>query len=207
MEKLDLAKTFRSYYKAGTKPEILEFGEASYLSIIGKGDPSSELFSEKIQSLYAVAYGVKFMSKSEKMDFVVPKLEGLWWFDDSQYRNISLSEAPLKIPKSQWEYKLLIRMPEHVTEQMVDQTKEVVYTRKRLSLLKEVSFSTLSEGKVVQMLHVGPFSNEPVTLKLMEEFMIKNNLGKAGLHHEIYLSDFNKTDPENLKTILREPVK
>lgn len=64
----------------------------------------------------------------------------------------------------------------------------------------------MTEGKVVQMLHVGPFDKEPETLQKIDEFMMNHNLKRAGLHHEIYLSDFNKTAPEKLKTILREPV-
>ncbi|MCR6642920.1 MAG: GyrI-like domain-containing protein [Sporocytophaga sp.] len=65
----------------------------------------------------------------------------------------------------------------------------------------------MSEGICVQMLHLGPFSKEVETLKQMEIFMNENNLGKNGLHHEIYLSDFRKTSEDKLKTILREPVK
>ena len=61
--------------------------------------------------------------------------------------------------------------------------------------------------KSVQMLHIGPFSTEPVTLKQIAEFIDLNKLAKNGLHHEIYLSDFRRTPPEKLKTILREPVK
>ena len=41
----------------------------------------------------------------------------------------------------------------------------------------------------------------------MPEWMKEKNLAKNGLHHEIYLSDFRKTVPSKLKTILREPVK
>jgi hypothetical protein len=32
-------------------------------------------------------------------------------------------------------------------------------------------------------------------------------LGKGGKHHEIYLSDPRKGNPEKLKTVLRHPVK
>lgn len=41
----------------------------------------------------------------------------------------------------------------------------------------------------------------------MKAFMDAHNLQRNGQHHEIYLSDFRKTAPEKLKTILREPVK
>jgi hypothetical protein len=57
------------------------------------------------------------------------------------------------------------------------------------------------------MMHVGPFANEPESLAQIAAFSDQNNLARNGLHHEIYLSDFRKTAPEKLKTILREPVK
>jgi hypothetical protein len=44
MPKLDLLKECKSYYKAGRKPEIVEFGEVSYLAIEGKGEPAGEMF-------------------------------------------------------------------------------------------------------------------------------------------------------------------
>lgn len=56
-------------------------------------------------------------------------------------------------------------------------------------------------------MHIDPFSTEPETLKKINDFMKDKNLVKNGLHHEIYLSDFRKTPPEKLKTILREPIK
>jgi hypothetical protein len=65
----------------------------------------------------------------------------------------------------------------------------------------------MTEGKSIQMMHAGPFDTEPETLKQMDELMQENKLVKNGHHHEIYLSDFNKTPPHELRTILREPVK
>ena len=76
-----------------------------------------------------------------------------------------------------------------------------------MQLAAEIEFCTLAEGKAVQMLHIGPFSTEPETLRQMATFMETNNLITNGLHHEIYLSDFRRTEPDKLKTILREPVK
>jgi len=73
--------------------------------------------------------------------------------------------------------------------------------------VRQIEYITLNEGLCIQMLHVGPFSNEPESLRQIAEFSQSNRLGRDGLHHEIYLSDFRKTEPAKLKTILREPVK
>jgi hypothetical protein len=207
MEKLDLTKKFKSYYTAKPQPEIIELPSVPYLTITGKGDPSSRAFADKLETLYPVAYAIKFMAKVTAHDFTVPKLEGLWWFDDERFGTLTMEEAPLRIPRDEWYWRLLIRMPDFVTEAMVEEAKATVSKKKNIPSVAETSLYTLAEGKVLQMLHVGPFDREPETLLQMQKFIEKHNLKKNGLHHEIYLSDFRKTAPEKLKTILREPVK
>ena len=60
-------------------------------------------------------------------------------------------------------------------------------------------------------MHIGPYDDEPETLKLMESFIEENNLkidlSEKRRHHEIYLSDPRKTDKAKIKTILRIHVK
>ncbi|WP_316635600.1 GyrI-like domain-containing protein [uncultured Flavobacterium sp.] len=207
MDKLDLTKTDKVYYTATTKPQLIHIEKAHYLSIVGKGDPSESAFSDNIQALYATAYAIKFIFKASNNDFVVPKLEGLWSFDEEKYSNISMDEAPSKIPRSEWNYRLMIRMPDFVTKEQVETAIDIVTTKKQIKLASKIEFYEMTEGKVIQILHVGPFDNEPETLKLIQAFSKENNLQKNGTHHEIYLSDFRKTSPDKLKTILREPVK
>ena len=206
MNKLDLTKTDKVYYTAKTKPQIIHIEKAHYLSIVGKGDPSGEAFTDNIQALYPTAYAIKFMCKTLNNDFVVPKLEALWSFDEEKYNNISIDEAPLKIPRSEWNYRLMIRMPDFVTKEQVETAIDIAI-KKQIKQADTIEFYEMTEGKVIQILHIGPFANEPETLKQIQEFSKNNNLQKNGMHHEIYLSDFRKTPPEKLKTILREPVK
>jgi hypothetical protein len=207
MDKLDLTKTDKLYYTAKTEPQLLHLEKAHYLSITGKGDPSEKSFSDKIQLLYATAYVTKFICKALNNDFVVPKLEGLWSFDEEKYKAISMDEASLKIPRSEWNYRLMIRMPDFVTKEQLEKAIDIVITKKGLKEAVRIEFHEMTEGKVIQILHVGPFPNEPETLKKIHEFSRENNLKRNGMHHEIYLSDFRKTSPDKLKTLLREPVK
>jgi len=206
MEKLDLAKLHKQYYTAKTRPEIVEFWKARYISISGKGDPSGGDYMQRIGVLYPVAYTLKFMFKTQGKDFSVAKLEGLWWYDVQKFGRPTIEEAPLKIPRSEWEYRMLIRLPDYVSGADVVQAIETVIFKKRLTLANEVEFYEMTEGKCVQMLHVGPFDQEPESLKLIEVFCKEHGFKQNGLHHEIYLSDFRRTAPEKLKTILREPV-
>lgn len=213
MQKLDLAILYKDYFSAKANPALVEIGPAVYLSLAGKGDPSGKAFTDAIQALYATAYTVKFTCKSmanapdrTASDFVVSKLEGLWWFDEKKFGGFSVAEAPVKVPRNEWEYKLLIRVPEFVTNEMTEDAIDSVISKKHIQEAGKVQLFSMTEGKCVQMLHTGPFSEEPKTLQRLSDFMTERRMAKNGLHHEIYLSDVRKTPPEKLRTILREPV-
>ena len=206
MEKLDLTKRYKSYYRAATKPELIDVAAAQYLSICGKGDPSDEGFAGNIAALYTVAYVIKFMCKAEDKDFTVAKLEGLWWYDEEQYKNVSASATPVQVPRSEWYYRLLIRLPEYVNAAHIAMGITTAKEKKKVAAAAHVELYLINAHRAVQMMHIGPFDKEPETLQQIIEFMQQNHLPKNGLHHEIYLSDFRKTAPDKLKTILREPT-
>jgi hypothetical protein len=207
LEKLDLTKKYKSYFSAKTKPAVVEIEKANFISIQGKGDPNERPFAERIETMYPVAYAIKFAFKEKGKDFTVSKLEGLWWYDEKKYKSTSMTDTTVEIPRSEWEYRLLIRLPDFVTKKDVEKAIVSVAAKKKLALVNELEFFEMNEGKSVQILHVGPFSTEPETLKVIAAFIDENKFERNGLHHEIYLSDFRKTKPEKLKTILREPVK
>ncbi len=91
---------------------------------------------------------------------------------------------------------------------MVEGAKHTALTKKKnLAVIPDVRSETLHEGTNAQVLHIGPYDEEtPILSRLHLEYLPANNLRKAGLHHEIYLSDPRRTDPAKLKTILRQPV-
>ncbi len=206
MEKLDLAKKYKPYYTAKTTPELITIEPAHFLSLTGKGDPSEKQFAEKLAALYSTVYTLKFACKSMGKDFVVAKLEGLWSFDEKEFGQFSMTEAPQKIPRSEWNYRIMIRLPNDVNQDQVSDATDTVIRKKGLPFVQDIDLYAMNEGLVLQMLHVGPFEQEPVTLEKMQQFIANKGFVKNGLHHEIYLSDFNKTAPEKLKTILREPI-
>lgn len=205
--KTDLTKVDKPYYSALREPKLITLAPHHYLSVVGAGDPSDRNFANHVEALYSVAYTLKFMSKAAGHDFVVPKLEGLWWYDESRFKDISAEAAPTKVPRSEWEYRLLIRLPDHVDEALVQTARQEALHKKRNTQIAKVEWFRLSEGKCVQILHEGPYDQEPQTLSKIKSFCDKHQLSPNGRHHEIYLSDFRKTEPEKLRTILREPVK
>jgi hypothetical protein len=207
MDTLDLTKKYKNYYSAKTKPELVSIETAKFLSITGKGDPAEKNYSDKIQALYSTAYAINFIFKQKGKEFTVANLECLWWFDEKRFIVHSLEDAPKKVPRKDWEYRLLIRIPDFVTTEEVQQGIQATISTTQVQLANEIELYEMTEGKSVQMLHVGPFEQEPETLSQMNKFMQANGLHKNGLHHEIYLSDYTKVSPEKFKTILREPVK
>ena len=60
-------------------------------------------------------------------------------------------------------------------------------------------------------MHRGPYDDEPATVAKMEKYILENgyalDLSDARRHHEIYLGDPRRTAPENLRTVIRIPVK
>ncbi|WP_262920138.1 GyrI-like domain-containing protein [Niabella hibiscisoli] len=104
MEKLDLTKKYKSYFTATTQPQIVNIEPASFISIRGKGDPSGEAFAKDIEAMYSTAYAMKFTCKDEGKDFVVSKLEGQWWFDETRFTGQTMNSAAVEVPRSEWEY-------------------------------------------------------------------------------------------------------
>ena len=78
-EKIDLYKKHKEEYIKPKKPTLVDIREAHYLSITGQGAPGGDAFVQKVGALYGVAFTVKMRNKSAGQDYVVAKLEGLWW--------------------------------------------------------------------------------------------------------------------------------
>jgi len=202
MDKVDVKKSLDSYQAPKGRFRILEVPERRYLMIDGHGDPnSSPDFTEAVQALYPVAYKLKFASRAQTgRDHVVPPLEGLWWADD-------LDAFTTARDKSQWDWTMMLLVPEWIGEDLVLVAKEQAGSKNRPARLDDVRFEALAEGLCVQTLHLGSFDDEgPVLDRLHHEFAPAEGLALRGKHHEIYLSDFRRTAPEKQRTILRQPV-
>ncbi|WP_308637627.1 GyrI-like domain-containing protein [Paenibacillus silvisoli] len=199
MTKLDLTKADKAYYGAGKKPELVELPALPYLRITGSGSPDSAAFAAAIEAIYTVAYSIKALCKQAEQDFTVAKLEGLWWVE------VDVPD-PLTVPREQWQWTLLIRQPDYVTAAIAEQGLANALNKKSHVPIGSVVFDRFHEGTCAQMLHVGPFSTEPETLAVLHGFIEQQGLAIRGKHHEIYLSDFRKTAPDKLRTILRYPV-
>lgn len=201
-DKIDLKKSLDAYQAKRDQFRVVDVPDLQYLMVDGHGDPNtSPAFVEAVETLYPVAYTLKFASKRELgRDYVVMPLEGLWWAEDMG----SFTSAR---DKSQWDWTLMIMTPDWIDHAMFADAVEQVTAKQSPARLGDLRLESLSEGRCVQTLHLGPFDAEAAVLDRMHhEFIPDNRLRMTGRHHEIYLSDPRKAAPDKLRTILRQPV-
>lgn len=201
-DKTDFKKILDSYRARQGEFRIIDVPTMQYLMVDGHGDPNtSPLYTESLESLYPVAYKLKFASKRELgRDYVVPPLEGLWWADDMD----TFTSAR---DKTRWRWTMMILTPDWIGQDMFHSAVAQAGTKKPPPRLGAVRLAALSEGLSVQTLHVGSFDDEaPVLERMHHEFIPREGLRMTGTHHEIYFSDPRKASPASLRTLLRQPV-
>lgn len=200
-EKDDLKIRFKTLYSAKKEPQEILVPPMQFLMVDGNGAPEGEPFQIAIQMLFSVSYTVKFLSKKEfGYDYTVMALEGLWWGEEMGV----FSEGN----KENWKWTLMIMQPEKITESLLDRAKEEVERKKKLQNLDQLRFETVNEGQSMQIMHIGPFSEEAEPIQKIHRAILERGGTFDGIqqkHHEIYLSDFRKANPSKLKTILRQP--
>lgn len=204
--KLDYKKQYKDLYMPKNKPSLVEVPPMNFIMVDGKGDPNSEEYQKSVSVLYALTFTIK-MSKMGGMkpegyfEYVVPPLEGLWWCSNGKFDFEK---------RDNWIWTSMIRQPEFVTEEVF---KWAVNECKKKKLGVDVSkarFESFTEGLCVQIMHIGPYADEPASTEKINDFINENGFidvtGNKRKHHEIYLSDPRKTAAERLKTVLRHPV-
>ena len=196
--KLDLYRRYKGEYVTPKNPALVRVGPARYLSVRGRGDPNGPGFGAAVGALYGVAFTIKMAKKAARKDYVVAKLEGLWWGGRR-------GKLMIESPPSTWRWKVMIRVPTFVTASDVARAKRELLRRGKSG--GTVRLESLREGRVVQLLHVGPYDREHESLGRMEKFARAHGVRLAGRHHEIYLADPRRVAPARLRTILRRPVR
>jgi hypothetical protein len=178
---------------------LVDVPDLQFVMIDGEGNPSGEAFAQASRWLFSAIYPIKRVAK-ERMGkrFVEPPLEALWWADDIN-DFISGNRDRLK-------WRLMIVTADWVDKDMFDQAVGKASERLGESP-SSLRLERFTEGMSVQIMHVGPNSEEVATLiRLHNEFLPEHDLVPNGHHHEIYLTDPNRVAPEKRKTVLRQPV-
>ncbi|ALS02616.1 hypothetical protein ATZ33_14900 [Enterococcus silesiacus] len=205
--KFEWRKQEKELYLPKTKPVEIEVPEQKFYTLSGQGDPNGQQFSEEVSALYAMSYGIRMSAKKgligkEPFEYTVYPLEGIWTLSDEAVA------AGRAFDKADLVYKIMIRQPDFVTEEIALANLDQVAKKKANPNNQNIKFEAIEDGKCVQMLHVGPYSEEGNTFEVMERYCGEKQLSrKTFAHREIYLSDVRKVAPEKMKTVLRYSVK
>jgi len=175
------------------------------VAMTGNEPPASKQYQDAIAVLYGIAYGIKMGLKFRKLprpneyfDFRVGALGSLWWSSSGE---IDITDARTL----RWQAYLML--PRFATLKLVDAARSAAKARKPDLPYDAATFTTLKEGRSVQILHIGPYDKEEPTIEMLHDYMVAHHLLQNGKHHEIYISDPRRTKPEKLKTVIRFPVK
>lgn len=205
----DFKKEYKEFYMPKNKPALVTVPPANYIAVRGKGNPNQENgpYQQAISVLYSVAYTIKMSYKGPHkiegfFEYVVPPLEGFWWQENTAGVDYGNKDA--------FHWISVIRLPDFVTKGEFHWAVEEATQKKKMDC-SSAEYWTVDEGLCVQIMHLGPYDDEPATVALMDAYLLENgyenDITDARLHHEIYLSDARKVAPEKLKTVIRHPIK
>ena len=204
----DFKKEYKEFYMPKAKPSLVTVPPMNYAAVRGVGDPNEEggAYKAAIGLLYGVAFTIKMSKMGDHRiegyyDYVVPPLEGFW-----QQQGVDGFDCS---SKSDFHWISVLRLPDFVTRADFDWAVAEAALKKKQDFFA-VEYLTLDEGLCVQMLHTGPFDDEPASVALMDAFIAengyRNDFSDKRLHHEIYLSDARRVAPEKWRTVIRHPV-
>lgn len=200
-------KKEKEIYLPPKRPVMIDLPCFKYFTINGSGNPNSTFFGECIEALYAVSYTIRMSNKkglqpANFYEYTVYPLEGIWDISDKAKKSYDDT-----LDKDELVFKIMIRQPEFVSTEFATEAKEWAKRKKANQLIKKLKYEKISEGKCVQMMHIGSYDSEPESFEKMELFCSQNNLNrKSKVHKEVYISDPRRVVPEKLKTVLRFSV-
>ena len=205
----DYKKEYKEFYLPPKNPTLVEVPPMNYIAVRGSGDPNAQdgLYRHSVDLLYATAFTLKMSDRGpHRIDgyfpYVVPPLEGFWWQEGIAGVDYAHKEA--------FQWICAIRLPDFVREADVSWAVEEA-ARKKKQDFSSVEFFPYTEGLSVQCMHIGPYDDEPATIRAMDAFALAQgcvpDFGHGRFHHEIYLSDPGKCDPARLRTVVRHPIR
>lgn len=212
MAGFDYKKEYKDLYQPRNKPSVIAIPEMTFIQVTGKGDPNiCQAYKDAMEILYGLSFTIKMSKRSGSQpegyfEYVLPPLEGLWWTEDGDiFDGIGNND------KSKFNWISMIRQPDFVTEDVFQWAKAGLLKKKPHIDFSNTRLVTWEEGLCAQVMHIGPYDNEPATIAMLNDFVDQNgyitDITDDRPHHEIYLGDPRKTAPEKLRTVLRHPVK
>lgn len=201
MAKKDLPEELRPlYFPSAKEPAFVDVPSMQFVMVDGSGAPgSSKEFQDAIGALYGVAYTIKFAGKRVGVrDLPVMPLEGLFWTRQGE-------GFPPADPDA-WRWTLMLMEPAAVTRKLFEESVRQLRERKDPPGLSKARLERWREGRAAQILYLGPYSGEQPTIERLHAFIRESGFRVSGKHHEIYLGNPQRSAPEKLKTVIRQPA-
>jgi hypothetical protein len=177
-----------------------------YFAIDGTDAPGSPEFRDAIGTLYPVAYTLHFELKAREVDAPIGALQGVYWLGGREPTSMGEFQAASFGRGDSWRWRLLLPVPDPASIEEVEAAIRAVRTKKEPPRIDELWIDAWEEGTVGQIVHVGPYADEPATIERLDRAVAEAGLHSRGVHHEIYLSDPSRSQPDRLRTLLRQDV-
>lgn len=207
MEKLDFKRKFHELYTPPADRVVeVTVPKLPFLMMDGQGDPNAPAFHAAVQALYTLSYTLKFWAKKHPapagwQDYGVAPLEARWWVEGVD------GPFAANAKREDWRWTAMIMQPHFITAELVEQARDEAQIKKPEVDLGQVRLEEYEEGRCIQLLHVGSYSEEMPNILKLVAYSKEHGLASNGRHHEIYLGDPMRVAPDKLKTILRHPVR
>ena len=183
----DFKKEYKELYNPKSKPVVINVPKINYISVRGEGNPNEVggAYQQAIGVLYAIAYTLKMSYKTDYkiegfFEYVVPPLEGFWW--QNNVEGVDYAD------KSSFNWISVIRLPDFVSKTDFEWAVETATKKKKIDC-SSAEYLTIDEGLCVQIMHLGPFDDEPKSVALMDAYIdengYKNDISDIRLHHEM----------------------
>lgn len=202
MEKLDFKRQLKHLYSPSNKIiNLVDVPRMKFLWIDSEESQNADQsFKDASEALVRLSYTIKFIVKRSEIgiDYVSMPLEGIWWNNEKTF-NVENKD------KIKW--ALCIMQPDFVTEAILKEGIERTRKKKELYFLDKIKLDSFEEGLCVQIMHVGPYEQENDTIDKIQAYLDVNGYELNGGCHEIFLGDPRRARPENLKTIIRQPIR
>ena len=190
MKKIDAKLVHPEIYNPDKNTiKIIDIPKMRFLAIEGYGKPNEKNFQDATQTIYNVAYALKYLVRKEmNIDYKVMPLEVIWDLDN---------------PDKEFGWTMMIMQPHYVTQKNYEKSFEIIKNSdKTLPLESDIKFIEYKAGLVLQALHMGPYDKMNETLARMKDYAEENESNTEENTHDIYLNDMRKTESQRLKTVM-----
>lgn len=177
----DFKKEYRDLYVPKTKPMLIDVPAMTFAAVTGTGNPNEEggTYQQALGLLYGFSYSVKMAKMGNwqpegYFDYVVPPLEGLWWAGAGAFDGSCIAD------KDALSWVSLIRQPDFVTPEVFERICEQLAAKKpELAPALErgdLHLLRFAEGRCAQIMHKGPYDDEPTTIAKLSAFITAEGL-------------------------------